>query len=598
MRIFTCLLLLSLFTFQMNAQRVLVDAPASISGCYEFLGTDAFGGDLSSVTITAEAIFVDDGTANPTEACSPVINGMDLAGKIALIDRGNCAFVTKFLNAQNAGAIAGIVFNNLPDAPLVNMSGDDPNITIPCIFMSFEDGQAIRQALDDGETVTISMGDVNLDFDLTTGTDNVEYPLSSTVALNQIEAPSNYVVPISGIFDNIGAQSATNLRLKAEVTYQPTPADPTTVVYADSGTAPMLEPDSAVLIVLDSFVVDSMMGLYNITYTASSDNPDQCLSNGGEGDFSILLTVDDNAISMATWDYDADLPEQTTAIRPSNNTTGYEVLMGFDVANGLGHQLDSVTFYAGSLAGDSLGGVSLIVSAYEWRDLDADDAYDNDELSLVGTATTKFADQDSTEDTYVTLPITDLQQFDPGYPFPGDNLTYVVGVRHLGSEEVFIGFDGNTDRSAGLFRVGFPRQLDYPYLVVDEWVDNGNIPDVDNADFIFTDFGASAAIVAHVNALPVNVNNNLLEENEGSLSLYPNPVMTELNAEIDLQERTSFLNYRILDTEGRVVRLQRVDQNLDYHKMQLNVSDLPAGQYFLHVNTDQGAVVETFTVVR
>ena len=54
-----------------------------------------------------------------------------VTGNIAFIQRGNCQFNVKVENAQNAGAIAVVVYNN--DATLLSMAGDGDGIEIPAI---------------------------------------------------------------------------------------------------------------------------------------------------------------------------------------------------------------------------------------------------------------------------------------------------------------------------------------------------------------------------------------------------------------------------------------------------------------------------------
>ena len=51
-------------------------------------------------------------------------------GKIALIQRGACYFTSKVINAQNAGAIGVVIYNDSRPGTVV-MSGPDVGITIP-----------------------------------------------------------------------------------------------------------------------------------------------------------------------------------------------------------------------------------------------------------------------------------------------------------------------------------------------------------------------------------------------------------------------------------------------------------------------------------
>ncbi|MEO8025154.1 MAG: S8 family serine peptidase, partial [Bryobacteraceae bacterium] len=61
-----------------------------------------------------------------------------LTGKIALILRGSCSFATKIGNATSAGAIAVVIYNNVPNADLVRM--DVAGAALPAVFISAEDG--------------------------------------------------------------------------------------------------------------------------------------------------------------------------------------------------------------------------------------------------------------------------------------------------------------------------------------------------------------------------------------------------------------------------------------------------------------------------
>jgi hypothetical protein len=92
----------------------------------------------------------------PTNGCEPFTNAPLVAGKIALIDRGACTFVTKVKNAQNAGAIAAVVADSVPGCPPVGMGGADPSITIPSVRVTQDVGAQLKAALLLG-TVNVTM---------------------------------------------------------------------------------------------------------------------------------------------------------------------------------------------------------------------------------------------------------------------------------------------------------------------------------------------------------------------------------------------------------------------------------------------------------
>ncbi|MGK4044326.1 S8 family serine peptidase [Heyndrickxia oleronia] len=78
--------------------------------------------------------------------------GKDFKGKYALVQRGEIAFTDKALNAQAAGAIGVIIYNNSDG--IVNMA-TDAKITIPYLFMLKSDGDNIKAALAGGKKVTL-----------------------------------------------------------------------------------------------------------------------------------------------------------------------------------------------------------------------------------------------------------------------------------------------------------------------------------------------------------------------------------------------------------------------------------------------------------
>ena len=129
-----------------------------------------FGPGLTTTGITNTVVAAIDGTDITTDACEALTNAAEFTGKdkIALIDRGDCAFVTKVKNAQNAGAIGVIIANNVPGG-IFTMGGSDPTIDIPSVFIGQSDGGAIRAVVPVTVTATIRatlMRDGDLDSDI------------------------------------------------------------------------------------------------------------------------------------------------------------------------------------------------------------------------------------------------------------------------------------------------------------------------------------------------------------------------------------------------------------------------------------------------
>jgi hypothetical protein len=191
------------------------------------VGDASFGPPLTEAGVSGEVVVALDATDGssgplPTDGCSAIQN--DLTGKIALMDRGTCAFTIKVKNAQDAGAIAAIIADNAPGSPPAGMAGADPTITISSVRISLADGTALRSSL----PATVQLG---LDTSVLAGTDRVR-GLMMLAAFNPVIGGSSisHFEPIAS--PNQLMEPAINPDLTSAVD---TPADLTTKLFADIG---------------------------------------------------------------------------------------------------------------------------------------------------------------------------------------------------------------------------------------------------------------------------------------------------------------------------------------------------------------------------
>jgi hypothetical protein len=122
-----------------------INSPKSLAGNYE-VGVANFGPKLKKKGVRGELVLVDDGSAQPTFGCLPLVNGAAVSGKIAVIDRGDCLFVDKVRNAQAAGAKAVIIVHNESGFP-PGLGGSDSSIDIPSVRIGKKDGKKIKREL-------------------------------------------------------------------------------------------------------------------------------------------------------------------------------------------------------------------------------------------------------------------------------------------------------------------------------------------------------------------------------------------------------------------------------------------------------------------
>ncbi|KAG7203501.1 hypothetical protein KM043_013559 [Ampulex compressa] len=114
-------------------------------------GPAHFGLDLQgSNKVTGKIVFT-----YPHEACSGPLNSESLVGKIVIMLRGSCMFIEKARRIQQAGAIAGVVLDNVPGtsaatSPMFAMSGDGKDVddvVIPIVFLFSMEAIELRKAI-------------------------------------------------------------------------------------------------------------------------------------------------------------------------------------------------------------------------------------------------------------------------------------------------------------------------------------------------------------------------------------------------------------------------------------------------------------------
>ena len=101
---------------------------------------NAYGAEFGAqLTTTGLSGAIAAGT--PADGCTAMSG---VSGKIALVDRGTCAFTDKALNAQRAGATGIVIANNVNGTEIFPMGGTNRRVTIPAILISQNDGAALR----------------------------------------------------------------------------------------------------------------------------------------------------------------------------------------------------------------------------------------------------------------------------------------------------------------------------------------------------------------------------------------------------------------------------------------------------------------------
>jgi len=88
----------------------------------------------------------------PACGCGFIQNSDDIEGKVALIERGDCSFVSKVIRAEDAGAVAVIVTDQDHDNDelFISMVDDttEREVSIPAAFVLGKNGHIIKKVLE------------------------------------------------------------------------------------------------------------------------------------------------------------------------------------------------------------------------------------------------------------------------------------------------------------------------------------------------------------------------------------------------------------------------------------------------------------------
>jgi serine protease len=222
---------------------VMLQTP-SVQGHYAYTLPAAGWGipDLATVSVEADMVIARS-AANDSLLCTAAFNATQVAGKIAVIYRGTCEFGIKALNAQNAGAVAVIVVNNVPDAPINMAVGvNGASVTVPVFMVTQAVGAQINAAVRSGTAravigkfnggdLTICPGE-SIRLAAPSGHNSYSWTNGGTTAIGTVSTPGQHAVTVFNAF-GCGSASASVTVTQHNVV-QPVITDNGTVLNANA----------------------------------------------------------------------------------------------------------------------------------------------------------------------------------------------------------------------------------------------------------------------------------------------------------------------------------------------------------------------------
>lgn len=522
--------------------------PASISGPLDFTIADDWGltPDMNEPAnlVQAFAALVDDGTEGDSLGCNALVNGVDLAGKIAVVYRGNCEFGAKALNAQNAGAVGVVIVNNAPGAAVGMAAGvNGGSVSIPVVMITQDAGALIHDELIAGN-VEMFIGTVQNMFPT-----NVALKKSGVLIPAEAARPSllsldasEYQLQLGAWMYNYGSLDQNGVTMKATVV-----RDGTTLYDETSDPANITSGDSA-FFTLPTFTQPGYSGRYEITYTAQLSDTD---AFPDDNNFVTTLAVD-SMVSYSPLDENG-LPIQDMFVRPAAASQVFQICATFMDPNASRMRMDGVYAAATVNAPDQVTGQQLDAALFEWNDVFSglSDATLND-ISEVMNGNFLYTDSTQARQA-VYIPFAE--------PMPlVDNQHYIVCVA-TSSELVFMGhanavsYDQN---DLTLDRVTTLLNIDGTWS--GGWV-GGEVP----------------AIGVKV----MDVNTGVQELQFVQLTPYPNPAVSHLS--IPMHGLSGNAVVQIFDAKGALVTDTQVQVGGN-NTLTMDISELTGGVYMFHVN--------------
>ncbi|CAA7197056.1 T9SS-dependent M36 family metallopeptidase [Chryseobacterium potabilaquae] len=138
-----------------DAHKVFYNAPNSAISRYALSRHAEFGPALDNSGITGDIKLSSELTGCTSLAVGSLTGKIGLVKGISPTDQ-NCSFTDKVKNAQNAGAIAVVLYNDKAYS-IPELFGSDPSILIPSVLIDNSEGEYIKSQLDANVTVNVTL---------------------------------------------------------------------------------------------------------------------------------------------------------------------------------------------------------------------------------------------------------------------------------------------------------------------------------------------------------------------------------------------------------------------------------------------------------
>ncbi|MBK8497256.1 MAG: T9SS type A sorting domain-containing protein [Flavobacteriales bacterium] len=321
--------------------------------------------DMAQVAnrLTGDLVLAYDGSSADSLCCSSIANPGAVNGRIALLYRGSCEYALKAKHAQDAGAIAVIIINNVAGAAPVPMGAGSQGqlVNIPVFQIRAQDGALLREALDSGVALTMLLGNKNGYYASDIGLQKQGVLLPGSLAHpRQLAANSGeYVVQPGAWVYNFGSEARSGVELRATISQQ------STTLYDESSATVDLAVGDSAFITLPEFDQAAYDGRYILSYTVDVTDADEHLA-----DNTFTLPLDfGGTYALAPLSHDTNIPQTTVGIKPATSNGEYESCVHFRDANASRVAVTGFDRYVSINAPAILQNEVIISRVYQWLDV-------------------------------------------------------------------------------------------------------------------------------------------------------------------------------------------------------------------------------------
>lgn len=625
---FSILAICMLGFIQSNAQfsaimkpRLVVNSPSSVAGVKNFSfssssTTGSWGRAIDSSWWNVELV-----KPSSFEACGTLGAG-SLAGKWALVLRGNCEFGVKAKNCQDAGAKGVIIINQHPGEGPVGMgAGAVGNlVTIPVLMISYEDGMALNAAMGSGSGfVSLTAWGFGFAHDLTLVPNSVANAPYGAIPVTQLDGTdiANYRGYTGAFIANVGTSDETGLKVRNEVSFTPTGGS-TSVVYTDSVVVTdTLQPiDSMELNAFSprSFKFNGALGRYDIKTTVVGDSAD---NNAADNSLTHSMEVTAQIFCKSRLNPTNGEPISNGGLR-SGNTALAGIMWGplmYINKGGYGAQEVKFTVSDGDTSKHDLTSLQFVgVFLFKWVDGNSDNIMEQSEMTLKSIAVKEFTTLDSNNDIF-SAPFGNASTGEVGTPIVLDGSSwYWAGVSVPST--MFLGVDNNLsyfNRSNAAANFATNKVKDYWSPLFEGTSNEYNLITTDSLKMIpfgtlkrdaalidstpFLQTIGVPAVAFYTTVHPVSVK-NVKATAENRINVYPNPAAGDVNIDLALPQAAKNAQVQIVDAMGRVIYIEKL-YNVQNTKVTFSAAKLAPGNYYAVVMYDgANSAFKQFSVVK